>query len=119
MAMEVPARKTKAGAQKWVIQRVKKSPGVVTARLAGELVRDQLSRKSRVWSSAMMTMTRPRAISIEAMRFMVAEVTGDAGRLAKVFRRRAEFSTNEQIASMIDAGREVGRRLTWGGRMCG
>src|ERR1700722_13311449 len=31
MAAEVPARKTKAGAQKWVIQRVKKRRGVVTA----------------------------------------------------------------------------------------
>lgn len=48
MATEVPARKTNAGAQKWVIQRVKKSRGVVTARLVGEFVRDQLSRKSRV-----------------------------------------------------------------------
>ena len=77
MAMDVPARKTKAGAQKWVIHRVKKSKGVVTARLVGELVLDQVSRKSRVWSSAMMTMTRPRAISMEAMRFIGDEVTCD------------------------------------------
>jgi hypothetical protein len=40
-AAEAPARKTKAGAQKWVIHRVKKSNGVVTARSVGVLVRDQ------------------------------------------------------------------------------
>jgi hypothetical protein len=32
---EVPERKTKVGAQKWVIQRVKNKPGVVVAILVG------------------------------------------------------------------------------------
>jgi hypothetical protein len=35
MNAEVPAKKTKAGAQKSVIQRVRKSSGVVVARFAG------------------------------------------------------------------------------------
>src|SRR5580704_807960 len=105
MAMEVPARKTKAGAQKWVIQRVKKSPGVVTARLVGALVRDQLSRKSRVWSSAMMTMTTPRAISMEAMRFIASEVTWGRGRFPKDCRRGGRCSTNGPIGATRDMER--------------
>jgi hypothetical protein len=32
---DVPDKKTKTGAQKWVIQRVKKSMGVVVLRLRG------------------------------------------------------------------------------------
>ena len=51
---EVPARKTNAGAQKWVIHLVKKSQGVVVARLVGSIASDAppaatsaLKKKSR------------------------------------------------------------------------
>src|SRR5580658_8316820 len=109
MAMEVPARKTKAGAQKWVIQRVKKSRGVVTVRSVGWWVRDQLSRKSRVWSSAMMTMTRPRAISMEGMRFTGAEVTGDGGE------DRRFFDGGQNFRRMDKMGRRVTDEVPSGG----
>lgn len=33
--MDVPDKKTKTGAQKWVIQRVKNKKGVVVARFKG------------------------------------------------------------------------------------
>jgi hypothetical protein len=49
-----------AGAQKWVIQRVKKMPYVVP--LAGT------PEYTRTWSMAMSTMTAPRMRSIDAMR---------------------------------------------------
>ena len=70
MAAETPDRNTKDGAQKCVIQRVKKNNGVVAARSVGLWVWDQVWRKSRLWSRAMMTMTKPRAISMEGMRFI-------------------------------------------------
>ena len=50
MYAAVPARKTKVGAQKCVIQRVKKSAGVVVAMSVGRV--EKLPKKSRVWSSA-------------------------------------------------------------------
>ncbi len=73
-AAEAPDRKTKDGAQECVIQRVKKNNGVVAARSVGLWVWDQAWRKSRLWSSAMMTMTRPRAISMEGRRFILGEL---------------------------------------------
>ena len=56
----MPARKTKAGAQKCVTHRVKKSAGVRPP--AG------MPEKTRTWSRAMSTMTTPRRMSREAMR---------------------------------------------------
>jgi hypothetical protein len=48
MKAEVPDRNTKTGAQKWVIQRVKKSSGVVVARFRGSCVSESICIKSRV-----------------------------------------------------------------------
>src|SRR5258708_11933826 len=58
--MLVPARKTNHGAQKCVIHRVKKIPGLGPP--AGN------PEKTRTWSMAISTMTAPRRISTEAMR---------------------------------------------------
>ena len=61
---DVPARKTKMGAHKYVIQRVKKSKGVVVSRLVGFCVMDCECIISRTWSSAIMIITRPRVKSM-------------------------------------------------------
>jgi hypothetical protein len=45
---EVPDKKTKIGAQKWVIHLVKKSNGVVVARFSGSCVKESICIKSRV-----------------------------------------------------------------------
>jgi hypothetical protein len=45
---EVPERKTKTGAQKWVIHRVRKSNVVVVDRFKGSWVRESMCIKSRV-----------------------------------------------------------------------
>ena len=60
---EVPARKTKTGAQKCVIQRVKKSAALVWVRSVGENLADE--KNSRTWSSAMIIITMPRKTSKE------------------------------------------------------
>src|SRR3954466_10766753 len=60
------------GAQKWVIQRVRKSAGSAKSRGFAPL----LPKKSRVWSSAISTITRPRAMSIEGMRAAVIAPAG-------------------------------------------
>jgi len=72
--MLVPARKMKAGAQKWVIQRVKKMAGVGPPAGTPE--------KTLTWSMAISTMTAPRMISIEAMR----EVETGAATVGAVWR---------------------------------
>src|SRR5205807_746383 len=59
----VPARKKNIGAQKCVIQRVKKSAGQVTLMSSGS--KGMLVKKSRVWSIAIDTMISPRKMSIE------------------------------------------------------
>src|ERR1700722_7765128 len=69
--MLVPARKIKAGAQKWVIQRVKKMPGVGPPAGSPE--------KTRTGSIAMMIMTAPRMRSMEAMREVTGAETGGVG----------------------------------------
>ena len=56
---EVPARKTKMGAHKCVIQRVKKRMGVVVDRLVGLSAMESTWIRSRTWSSAMMIITSP------------------------------------------------------------
>ncbi len=56
----MPARKTKAGAQKWVTQRVKKTAGVRPPAATPE--------NTRTWSSAISTMTAPRMMSSDGMR---------------------------------------------------
>src|SRR5262245_27979730 len=60
----MPARKMKVGAQKCVIQRVRNSAGSATSRG----LKAPGAKKSRVWSSAISTMTRPRTRSMETMR---------------------------------------------------
>src|SRR5215216_4086212 len=52
---DVPARKTNTGAQKCVIQRVKKSRGVVVERFVGSTYQIPYPKYMRVWSNAMMT----------------------------------------------------------------
>src|SRR5215813_9467408 len=60
----MPDRKMKIGAQKWVTQRVMNRAGSPTSRG----LRPLPPKKSRVWSSAMMTMTKPRNRSMELRR---------------------------------------------------
>src|ERR1700755_796646 len=64
----VPARKTKVGAQKCVIQRVKKRPVQVCVGSSGSNAFAYAWKKSRTWSSAMMTITMPRTASTELSR---------------------------------------------------
>jgi hypothetical protein len=59
----VPARKTKTGAQKCVIQRVRNRATEVLFRSVG--LKWALVKKARVWSKAMITMTSPRNTSTE------------------------------------------------------
>ena len=68
---EIPARKMNTGAQKCVIQRVKKSQGVVAARSVGEEYQVPSPKYMRTWSSAMMTMTMPRSKSMESTLLVV------------------------------------------------
>ena len=60
----MPARNTKTGAQKCVTQRVRNRAGSLTSRG----LKPAAAKKSRVWSSAISTMTRPRNRSIESSR---------------------------------------------------
>lgn len=62
---EVPERKTKLGAHRCVIQRVKKRMGVVVFRSVGLWIRASVCIRSLVWSRAMMIITNPRAMSME------------------------------------------------------
>ena len=63
----VPASSTNTGAQKWVIQRVKKSVGLMSGFAIGSCT-DPAIVKSRTWSSAMITIASPRSMSIEVSR---------------------------------------------------
>src|ERR1051325_10934587 len=60
----MPTRKMKIGAQKCVIQRVMNSANLPASRT----LNPPTEKKSRVWSSAMTIMTRPRKRSIEVRR---------------------------------------------------
>src|SRR3954468_24519399 len=66
--MLVPARKTNVGAQKCVIQRVKKSAVVVLDKSVGLKRNASALTYSRVWSSNMITITSPRRRSTELIR---------------------------------------------------
>lgn len=66
---EVPERKTNTGAHRCVIHLVKKRMGVVVERSSGFCVMECTCIRSRIWSSAMMIITSPRAKSIEVIRF--------------------------------------------------
>src|SRR5262245_60670776 len=68
----VPARKKKAGAQKCVIQRVKKTPGVDPPAGTPE--------KTRTWSIAIRTIARPRRRSRDRMRANAPVPEDDAAR---------------------------------------
>src|SRR5262249_16551080 len=59
----MPAGNAKTGAQKWVIQLVKKSPAVVRVRSVGEKDIAEMWMKSRTWSRAMMMTIAPRRAS--------------------------------------------------------
>lgn len=59
----VPARKTKVGAQKWEIHRVKNQTGVVWVTSVGE--KRVGATKSRTWSRAIITMMIPLRISMD------------------------------------------------------
>src|SRR5271170_7450290 len=68
--MLVPARKIKAGAQKWVIHRVKKTPAVGPPAGTPE--------NTRTWSIAITIITAPRIRSIDATRDLAAVATAGA-----------------------------------------
>jgi hypothetical protein len=59
---ELPASSTNTVAHRWVIQRVQNQAGVVAARSSG--LNGVGPKKSRVWSSAIRAMTKPRSMSI-------------------------------------------------------
>jgi hypothetical protein len=63
----VPARNTNTGAQKCVIQRVANNAKPTFGSCVGSSM--ELPRQSRTWSRAMITMTRPRSMSIEVSRY--------------------------------------------------
>src|SRR5215471_17715622 len=64
----MPAVKKKTGAQRCVIQRVKKRAAVVRARSSGWNCWAPEWKNSRVWSRAMTIMTKPRRASTDWMR---------------------------------------------------
>lgn len=72
----VPARNTNTGAQKCVIQRVRKSAGKVRVRFSGS--KGLFEKKSREWSSAMSSMTQPRSRSTDSKRGRAAGAGGRA-----------------------------------------
>jgi hypothetical protein len=92
--MLVPARKMKAGAQKWVIQRVKKTPAVGPP--AG------IPEKTRTWSIAIRIMTEPRMRSTEPIRdFVVGSMASGVGArvaLIGLLRGAAELETSSHNA---------------------
>src|SRR5688572_20671214 len=67
-----PDKKTKTGAQKCVIQRVKNNGMVVCVTSSGG--KGVALQSCLTWSSAMMTITRPRTISTFEILFVL---TGD------------------------------------------
>lgn len=67
--IDTPLKKTNSAAQKWVIHRVKNSIGVVVAKSPGLGL--NAWKKSRVWSSAMISMINPRKMSMDWMRYFV------------------------------------------------
>jgi hypothetical protein len=75
-----PAQNMNTGAQKCVIQRVMKIAAVVCRRSSGWNAIAAECTKSRVWSSAMMTMTRPRRTSTACTRGRLAASDPAAGR---------------------------------------
>ena len=72
-----PASATKVGAQRCVIQRVANRAGVVWARSVGEM--GLRLKKSRVWSSTIRTMTRPRSLSMISRRVWGADCGSVSG----------------------------------------
>src|SRR5215204_1151509 len=66
---ETPDRKTKVGAHKCVIQRVKNRTPEVVLKSKGFCVREVRCSKSRTWSRAIMIMTKPLTVSIDSIRF--------------------------------------------------
>ena len=64
----VPASSTNTGAQKCVIQRVKKTAAVILGLVIGSCSVPTIV-KSRTWSMAMITMTSPRTMSIALNRY--------------------------------------------------
>src|SRR5256885_8440343 len=95
--MLVPARKMKAGAQKFVIHRVKKTPGVGPPAGTAE--------KTRTWSMAIRIMTAPRIRSIETTRGFDATLdeAGTAVRVAVIVSSDF-YSGMDCLAFGIDTG---------------
>jgi hypothetical protein len=67
---DVPERKTKTGAHKCVIQRVKNKAGVVVFKSVGDCVMEVVCSKSLTWSKAIITITIPLTISILLILFI-------------------------------------------------
>jgi hypothetical protein len=68
---ETPERNTKVGAQRCVIHRVINRRVVVVSRLVGLWIIAVLCIKSRTWSRAIITITKPLVTSILSIRFEV------------------------------------------------
>src|SRR5262245_62555412 len=108
----MPARKMNVGAQKCVIQRVRNSAGSPTSRG----LKAPAAKKSRVWSSAISTMTKPRTRSMEAMRVRSAvaplalDLSGApllAGRTARRSESKVRLMTHSFPQMLLD--RRLGR----------
>ena len=81
------------GAQKCVIQRVRNSAGSATSR--GFM--PPAPKKSRVWSSAITTMTAPRSRSIESMRGRAPALGTDADRLSPLALGDSFKTSNDRL----------------------
>ncbi len=75
---DTPASSTKVGAHRWVIQRVANSHGSPESIASGSAVKAVRWKKSRTWSSTMMTITSPRSMSMPSMRDAPDRVTPPA-----------------------------------------
>src|SRR6476469_6082739 len=72
------------GAQICVIHRVRKIAVVVWVRSSGRNVNAAVLTKSRVWSTAMITMTIPRSRSIEAIRRDVIQCSKEEPQIPQI-----------------------------------
>src|SRR5688500_15680852 len=69
---DTPASNMNVGAQRCVIQRVKNKAGQERVKSSGEKTIAAEWKNSRVWSSAMITITSPRTMSTDAVRGAVS-----------------------------------------------
>src|SRR6185312_15444053 len=109
-ASPVPARKTKVGAQRWVIQRVRNwtaGSGAPACHMrAASVNRRPPLNASELWSMAISTITRPRIQSSAASREAARASAGFATPLAW---RPGELAAGQDVqVDVVDALAGVG-----------